>query len=64
MTNDEMYLMAKRVQQNSGSCCLFVARNALELNNWDEERAIAFLKEKKRLGDDFDINEFRRRYSK
>lgn len=40
--------------------CSFVARDALSLNDWDVEKAVKYLKQKAELGNNFDINEFRR----
>lgn len=63
MTDDEMYQAVLRVKSRctpQECCCVFVARNALNLTSWNEEKAVKFLKEKHRLGDDFDINKFRR----
>lgn len=65
MTDKEMFEVIFRVKERAGSgccCCVHIARNALDTCNWNEDMAVALLKEQKRLGDDFDLTRFRREY--
>lgn len=64
MDNYEIVNMASELKRKTGGCCLFLAKEALERCNYDVDMAEEYLKEKKSLGWDFDLNTFRKEYKK